>query len=188
MVVVFYVKYSLLSVFFFFQAEDGIRDFHVTGVQTCALPIYRSPSPDNRVPATDRQAMPSRHRRSQSSEYGCRPAEDRSWEKHFHDPIVDVRPERFDFFVLARRVNAIGQQHDMAILFQIPPDRAPREAQVPDRARRKKTATGGHPGRRRIPSEREGGILERWISGKKLLHHRLRQKVSFALESLAHAH
>src|SRR5690606_31086718 len=26
---------------FFFQAEDGIRDFHVTGVQTCALPIYR---------------------------------------------------------------------------------------------------------------------------------------------------
>src|SRR5690606_39470241 len=30
---------------FFFQAEDGIRDFHVTGVQTCALPIYdRNPS------------------------------------------------------------------------------------------------------------------------------------------------
>src|SRR5690606_40571252 len=31
---------SLQSLFFFFQAEDGIRDFHVTGVQTCALPIY----------------------------------------------------------------------------------------------------------------------------------------------------
>src|SRR6266700_6601108 len=28
-----------LFFFFFFQAEDGIRDFHVTGVQTCALPI-----------------------------------------------------------------------------------------------------------------------------------------------------
>src|SRR5438128_10591021 len=27
-------------VFFFFQAEDGIRDATVTGVQTCALPIY----------------------------------------------------------------------------------------------------------------------------------------------------
>src|SRR5690606_39795671 len=26
---------------FFFQAEDGIRAFHVTGVQTCALPIKR---------------------------------------------------------------------------------------------------------------------------------------------------
>src|SRR3954465_7207128 len=25
--------------FFFFQAEDGIRDYRVTGVQTCALPI-----------------------------------------------------------------------------------------------------------------------------------------------------
>src|SRR5205085_8528078 len=29
------------SRFFFFQAEDGIRDLTVTGVQTCALPIYR---------------------------------------------------------------------------------------------------------------------------------------------------
>ena len=33
---------SLQGVFiFFFQAEDGIRDIGVTGVQTCALPIYR---------------------------------------------------------------------------------------------------------------------------------------------------
>src|SRR5205085_9729263 len=28
------------SAYFFFQAEDGIRDLTVTGVQTCALPIY----------------------------------------------------------------------------------------------------------------------------------------------------
>src|SRR2546426_7914657 len=28
--------------FFFFQAEDGIRDYKVTGVQTCALPICQS--------------------------------------------------------------------------------------------------------------------------------------------------
>src|SRR6266496_6332882 len=27
--------------FFFFQAEDGIRDLYVTGVQTCALPIFQ---------------------------------------------------------------------------------------------------------------------------------------------------
>src|SRR5436305_11461203 len=32
---------------FFFQAEDGIRDADVTGVQTCALPILRSPSTDD---------------------------------------------------------------------------------------------------------------------------------------------
>src|SRR5690606_39806765 len=31
---------------FFFQAEDGIRDFHVTGVQTCALPICCVPVND----------------------------------------------------------------------------------------------------------------------------------------------
>src|SRR5690606_25401597 len=31
--------------YFFFQEEDGIRDFHVTGVQTCALPIYPINSP-----------------------------------------------------------------------------------------------------------------------------------------------
>src|SRR5690349_25174571 len=30
----------MLRDFFFFQAEDGIRDLYVTGVQTCALPIY----------------------------------------------------------------------------------------------------------------------------------------------------
>src|SRR5260370_31165748 len=30
---------SCLQIFFFFQAEDGIRDSSVTGVQTCALPI-----------------------------------------------------------------------------------------------------------------------------------------------------
>src|SRR5699024_11723850 len=33
-----YVLYLMYT--FFFQAEDGIRDRNVTGVQTCALPIY----------------------------------------------------------------------------------------------------------------------------------------------------
>src|SRR5204862_1197388 len=33
-------SFAVLSVFFF-QAEDGIRDLYVTGVQTCALPISR---------------------------------------------------------------------------------------------------------------------------------------------------
>src|SRR5690606_41058805 len=41
--------FSDFCFFFFFQAEDGIRDFHVTGVQTCALPIcwlaFRSRDP-----------------------------------------------------------------------------------------------------------------------------------------------
>src|ERR1022692_1655243 len=33
------VRVGEQCVFFFFQAEDGIRDYKVTGVQTCALPI-----------------------------------------------------------------------------------------------------------------------------------------------------
>src|SRR2546430_6608921 len=36
-----YFETLLLCFFFFFQAEDGIRDLTVTGVQTCALPILR---------------------------------------------------------------------------------------------------------------------------------------------------
>src|SRR3712207_8008493 len=36
-----HLLYVLNYVFFFFQAEDGIRDIGVTGVQTCALPICR---------------------------------------------------------------------------------------------------------------------------------------------------
>src|SRR5205809_4845654 len=37
--------HRVLELHFFFQAEDGIRDVAVTGVQTCALPIlkYRAP-------------------------------------------------------------------------------------------------------------------------------------------------
>src|SRR5439155_10418075 len=34
---------TIIQLFFFFQAEDGIRDGHVTGVQTCALPIFDLP-------------------------------------------------------------------------------------------------------------------------------------------------
>src|SRR2546426_9327723 len=39
LVVLYYFIISFLC-FFFFQAEDGIRDYKVTGVQTCALPIF----------------------------------------------------------------------------------------------------------------------------------------------------
>src|SRR5256885_5634349 len=40
--------------FFFFQAEDGIRDYKVTGVQTCALPISDLDVPDLRQGARPR--------------------------------------------------------------------------------------------------------------------------------------
>src|SRR5260221_7514658 len=44
---------SYLHFFFFFQAEDGIRDHCVTGVQTCALPIDRKSTRLNSSQAED---------------------------------------------------------------------------------------------------------------------------------------
>src|SRR5438309_11346930 len=38
-----------MFIFFFFQAEDGIRDGTVTGVQTCALPIFLSTQGDENL-------------------------------------------------------------------------------------------------------------------------------------------
>src|SRR5256886_7310315 len=58
--IVFGVVYGLVC-FFFFQAEDGIRDLTVTGVQTCALPITPGP-----------RAAPSRWRRSPAPTCSCR--------------------------------------------------------------------------------------------------------------------
>src|SRR5256885_152133 len=50
-------------VVFFFQAEDGIRDYKVTGVQTCALPISRPPTAkhDAAVRADARRCREHRH-------------------------------------------------------------------------------------------------------------------------------
>src|SRR2546430_5287926 len=58
-----YGRGALLS-FFFFQAEDGIRDLTVTGVQTCALPIFRRP----RAHATRPAAWPRGRSRPESRE------------------------------------------------------------------------------------------------------------------------
>src|SRR3712207_8346830 len=40
--IVFGIALKIVHEFFFFQAEDGIRDIGVTGVQTCALPILNA--------------------------------------------------------------------------------------------------------------------------------------------------
>src|SRR5256886_4371731 len=45
----YHADFERLFSFFFFQAEDGIRDLTVTGVQTCALPIYGEPLQDGHV-------------------------------------------------------------------------------------------------------------------------------------------
>src|SRR2546429_8761472 len=47
-----------MAIFFFFQAEDGIRDVAVTGVQTCALPIF-AVVPVSRTPSASCAANPA---------------------------------------------------------------------------------------------------------------------------------
>src|SRR2546430_10901885 len=53
--------------FFFFQAEDGIRDLTVTGVQTCALPISHAGHEVRRVGRFFRRFREPRARRGQRS-------------------------------------------------------------------------------------------------------------------------
>src|SRR5437879_13894494 len=79
--------------FFFFQAEDGIRDTSVTGVQTCALPICgfygtaghrRSPSGksnDPRLAASRPPAAPQAERRFPPETEGFSPPVSRSEER-----------------------------------------------------------------------------------------------------------
>src|SRR5256885_3577819 len=50
-------EYEVVGLMVFFQAEDGIRDYKVTGVQTCALPI------SSRGSGTRVMMVPSRARR-----------------------------------------------------------------------------------------------------------------------------
>src|SRR5688500_20247573 len=59
---------------FFFQAEDGIRDYKVTGVQTCALPIWlrrprrpSRPSSPHPSPTLPPRAPPRRHQIGRAS-------------------------------------------------------------------------------------------------------------------------
>src|SRR5699024_11335659 len=79
----------IYSVFFFFQAEDGIRDRNVTGVQTCALPICTrtvpAPSwagrrPRTRLAAQRHHHAPQRKNRRRHGHHhpvGCRSEERR---------------------------------------------------------------------------------------------------------------
>src|SRR2546426_5651372 len=70
--------------FFFFQAEDGIRDYKVTGVQTCALPIY--------LDGTDVTAGAAQARGV--GELGRPPQPEQLWGQHRADGAWIDRPVR----------------------------------------------------------------------------------------------
>src|SRR5215510_12398411 len=62
---------------FFFQAEDGIRGGHVTGVQTCALPIYTTAARARPARADARSAARSARRRAEAAPQSIRSEERR---------------------------------------------------------------------------------------------------------------
>src|SRR5207237_6144146 len=64
--------FFLLFFFFFFQAEDGIRDSSVTGVQTCALPIYGAARPRRLLRDVDRGARCRSDLRTRRAPRDCR--------------------------------------------------------------------------------------------------------------------
>src|SRR5690606_40476914 len=72
---------------FFFRAEDGIRDFHVTGVQTCALPISDT---STRKVVSDPDKTRRRTRTSNANEPV---AVTRELEPEFEQPKPSVPPK-----------------------------------------------------------------------------------------------
>src|SRR5438874_2823610 len=84
---------------FFFQAEDGIRDLYVTGVQTCALPIW---SPCNLALAGRRPPVPRCR-----SWLLLRPAEDLGPQRV--TPPLQARLHRPDGHAQRRRDLVVGE-------------------------------------------------------------------------------
>src|SRR2546422_4909838 len=81
------VTKNRLVAFFFFQAEDGIRDVAVTGVQTCALPILEVPEPSD----AERRPVPG----------GRKPLA----------PFLAKQPEAFQVIVRARADELPPERH-----------------------------------------------------------------------------
>src|SRR6266702_5332791 len=81
--------------FFFFQAEDGIRDGHVTGVQTCALPISRARAAAPRIRLATWAAGPPP---------SAAPARERETDRSFTAQVEE------ELFEIADHVGALGRR------------------------------------------------------------------------------
>src|SRR5690625_6231280 len=101
---------ELIYLFSFFQAEDGIRDGHVTGVQTCALPI--SP-PDVR----HRTAVRGEERGDVAPDIVAHQVWDLGAEDHPQATGPHLPPHR----VLGARVDSAGRVDDPGADLAVPP-------------------------------------------------------------------
>src|SRR2546423_6134691 len=70
------IERDMFVLFFFFQAEDGIRDKLVTGVQTCALPISGNRRAVSRQLAADRRRPAAGRARGGGTPAGAGPCVD----------------------------------------------------------------------------------------------------------------
>src|SRR3712207_965955 len=93
---------------FFFQAEDGIRDIGVTGVQTCALPICAIPRTSVTKPGVSSRAPPTRTSApSMTSRAGGRPARN-AWVKRCHVFRPCARSSSEPRIESATRISTVG--------------------------------------------------------------------------------
>src|SRR5690348_12311856 len=76
-------------IFFFFQAEDGIRDGRVTGVQTCALPISNDATPVGPFDNLPKVSLPALHKVSDGGMARTPPMGWNSW-NHFKGAVDDA--------------------------------------------------------------------------------------------------
>src|SRR5260370_26972787 len=76
-------------IFFFFQAEDGIRDSSVTGVQTCALPIFKC-APVDAIASRRQKGLPA----TDGSPFGIALPLDafRTGRSHGKSPFQNIQP------------------------------------------------------------------------------------------------
>src|SRR5437762_5471468 len=80
------LKSLSISFFFFFQAEDGIRDTSVTGVQTCALPISGAASISGFIQVVSWRVQAVGETSGQSGLATARPADDMDAARRFPIP------------------------------------------------------------------------------------------------------
>src|SRR5699024_11680110 len=85
-------------VFFFFQAEDGIRDRNVTGVQTCALPISEEDDDGNSASQNNKgqYQKPTKFKPATQAEIGNLKKEIIAFSKLMYEQGRDVQAEQIE--------------------------------------------------------------------------------------------
>src|SRR2546429_4571499 len=124
-------KRMVYAFFFFFQAEDGIRDVAVTGVQTCALPIFRVNPWLRLLPllhedaagllrrAADRQAINFYCRNTNADGYGLAVFSAGTNTFIEFEIVADHGDPRQHIWAVADQSSALNRRRDLAIFDEI---------------------------------------------------------------------